>query len=319
MIGVASSAIVLLPGSAFAQLSKSESDQIHLQAAPPPASSDSDIVVTAGPPPKASAVTKQAESITRSDDVMTEPLARYETPLCPGIVGFPREIAELIVDRIRYDAERIGARLASDNGCRANLLVVVTHNGQAEVKALVRSRGYLFANMSQDDVRALAKDDGPVHAWNNITRHGRHGETMQTDDQTWGHPVQTLYEPSAHSKIFLTTRLEIDSGVVLLDVTGIDGLSVNQIADYVVMRGLVDTRAPSTAGAMPTILTLFDPNSAQPLELTEFDLAYLKRTYSSIANLPGYAKLAGVGSDVRKATAESKPAATAAPAPNQSK
>jgi hypothetical protein len=134
--------------------------------------------------------------------------------------------------------------------------------------------------------------------------------------------VPVLSESMAHSKIYLSTRLDIESGVVLLDVAAIDGLTVNQIADYVAMRALANTRPPRGEGAVPTILTLFDPDSKAPLELSEFDLAYLRRTYSELDNLPAYSKLVGAAKDARKALpqgrtvsatkGEAKPVATRA-------
>jgi len=122
----------------------------------------------------------------------------------------------------------------------------------------------------------------------------------------FGKSVQLLQEPMAHSKLYLTTRLEIESGVVMLDIAGINGISVNQLADYAVMRTFADTRPPSGRNVVPTILSLFDPEATPPLELTDFDLAYLRRTYSAMANMPAYGKLAGVGKDVRDSRSEAK-------------
>jgi hypothetical protein len=301
--------------SPVAALPQDAPPQIAAASASP---ADPDIVVTGGRTATTHEVVKQAQSITRTADVLSEPLARYEGPICPGIIGLPRDLAELMVDRIRYDAERVGALVTHDAKCTPNLLVVATRNGQADVTALMRTHGYLFREMTTADSRALQEDAGPVHAWNTVTRHGRHGETISTSMEFFGRSIPVLQEPMAHSKIYLTTRLEIDSGVVMLDIAGINGNTVNQLADYVVMRTLADTKPPKGPSAVPTMLSLFDPDATPPLELTDFDLAYLRRTYSALANMPAYGKLAGVAKDVRAAMPDPK-RVSATKAPEQAK
>ena len=44
----------------------------------------------------------------------SEPLARFQDPICPGILGLPRGFAEAMVDRIRFDARRLRIDAAAE-------------------------------------------------------------------------------------------------------------------------------------------------------------------------------------------------------------
>ncbi len=299
---------------AWAQLAPSQAGQIKLKQVPPAPSDD--IVVTAPPRPTVSQVTKQAEAITPGRDKVGQPLPQFEDPICPGVMGLPRDIAELIVDRVRYDAGRARIRATHGATCTPNLLIVVTRNGQAEVKALMARRGYLFSDMSSVETQALANDAGPVHAWAVVVRRGRDGQNFSGSMIIGADRFPELSEWAAHSKIYLATRLEIRFSIVLIDVAAIDGLSVNQIADYAAMRTLAITQPPRGTTATSTILTLFDHDGHAPLELSDFDLSYLRRTYADEPNLPAYDRLADIAHDVRKAKPAPKPASTTTPAPD---
>ena len=48
------------------------------------------------------------------------PLARFENPICPGIVGLQVESAEMLVWRIRENLEAFGRRLAPPETCEAS-------------------------------------------------------------------------------------------------------------------------------------------------------------------------------------------------------
>jgi hypothetical protein len=52
---------------------------------------------------------------------------------------------------------------------------------------------------------------------------------------------------------------------------------------------------PASDADTPSIQRLFDGDAeSAPEGLTEFDMAYLQRLYSSIPNLPAYARLEGL-------------------------
>lgn len=267
------------------------------QAPAPP-----DIVVTAREAAAPAAVHRQAIAITRmDDDPYRMPLAQYQEPLCPGIMGMARDNASFMIDRLRFVAARAGMRVAKD-GCSPNLLVIVTRDVRATIAELVRRRGHLFAQMNAPEIDALIADPGPVRAWTITSVRTRDGLALiggQGANSANATPVLQMW--AAHSKIYLTNRLDIQSAVVMIDLAAIEGRPVVQIADYVAMRGLARTRPARGDAAVGTILSLFEPGAQPPLELTAFDLAYLQSVYGSPPNLPAVAKLGAVPAALRRA------------------
>ena len=97
-----------------------------------PAEDDS-IVVTGErdrPAPTSREVNRQARDISAiSSDIYDKPLARIEDRLCPGVIGLKQDAAELMVDRIRWNAERLDMWMADETGCSPNLIIAFVEDG----------------------------------------------------------------------------------------------------------------------------------------------------------------------------------------------
>ncbi len=262
------------------------------------ATPEEEIVVEGKAMARPEEVKKQARSMTRMDDFHSEPLAQIQDKVCPGVLGLSREIAEMIVDRMRYNAERVGLDLAKPGQCQPNILVAFVLNGQREVKELARTKGYVFSNISVRELEELTEDAGPVHAWNTTVKRSRDGRPVlgrEEDGQ-----IPTVQVPMADSHITLAIRLDTAQSVVVIDIKAIDGMSVVQLADYASMRAFARTRPVIGDSAASTILSLFDRNVAAPRELTAFDVGYLNSIYSTDGNLPASAKIGAVPKEIRK-------------------
>ena len=244
-----------------------------------------DIVVTGHAQGSDRQVERQARAISRvNGSMLRTPLARFHARVCPGISGLPREMAELIVDRIRFNAERVGIPVAKEDGCSPNIVVAFARDGRGALQTLTRTQGYLFEDLTVAEVKELLADPGPVHAWTHTAVRSRFGDQMVGQPTLVNPP--TVKVQNSHSHIFQATRLDIESAQMVIDLPAIDGLSINQIADYATMRSFARTRPVNGRTASDTILSLFDPDTAPPGELTEFDLAYLKSLYGSYDSLP---------------------------------
>lgn len=260
---------------------------------------DEEIVVTGQVEQPPAEVRKQARSITRSaGPVYDTPLAMFQEKVCPGIMGMPVELAEVMVERIRYNAERVGLELAPEGDCRPNILVAFVQNGQATIKDLAKKKGYIFRYIPYAELKEMAADAGPVHAWVNTQIRSRQGDILQGDNEGDLTRIPVLNVAQSQSHIFLATRLDITNSVILLDLPAVNGLSAVQIADYVTMRVFARTRPVTGDAAVSTILSLFDAGSARARELTDFDLAYLRSVYGGIPNLNAASKLARINNEL---------------------
>jgi hypothetical protein len=267
------------------------------QETPSPALDD-DIVVT-GERPTHREVSRQARDITAiGSDVRDRPLARIEDRLCPGVIGLKRDGAELMIDRIRWNAERLHMWMADDTDCRPNLIVAFVDDGKAELAGLVDRQPWLFADLATHERRALLAEDGPVRVWTTALDRTRDGMPIERRENLTDPPVVAMW--MAHSKLYLTIREDITQVVVLFDRAGVRGKSIIQLADYATMRGFARTRPAQGDAALDTILALFDPEHEPPQQLTDFDQAYLRSVYKEIANLPASMKLLEVSDELER-------------------
>lgn len=110
--------------------------------------------------------------MTPPGNLYHEPMAQFQAPVCPGVIGMPDDFAAVMVARIRLVAQR--ARIPLDKEtCRANLLVLFVANGQAALQNMLGNGPWLFhgisppqlSDLAEDPVlKNLAADPGPVHA-----------------------------------------------------------------------------------------------------------------------------------------------------------
>lgn len=290
---------------------------VQLKAvAPPP-----DIVITGRAEPTASEVQQQARAVSRMGDYYHDPLARFSEPVCPGVLGLPADAAGIVVDRIRYNAERVGAPVAPTTDCKANIVVAFTRDGGAQVRKLLKTKGFLFNGLETPEARELQDETGPVRAWNVTALHNRHGQDespsfeagpvrFENGSFTPTAPVRIVMVPTSDSHLFLASRIDITASVVIIDLGAIDGMPAAQIADYAAMRALARTRPAQGDSAATTILSLFDPAVQHPREMTAFDLAYLRSLYDAGSNVPASVKILGVNRALRKDGAEAMKVST---------
>jgi len=226
-----------------------------------------------------------------------EPLARFDDPLCPGVAGLKRDAAEVMVRRIRDNAEALGLRMAPDGACTANLVIAFVADGQAHLRRLEASDRRAFEHMRLADRRALLNSPGPVRVFQRIVPRSRDGEPIARNENLVDVPQTRMW--MAHSKIYTATRNDMYYSLVLIDRDEIDGLGVGQLADYATFVGL----SPILPKAYDdSILALFGGAAARPTALSEFDRAYLAALYEGVPNLPrpaGLARLeAATGRDI---------------------
>ena len=262
---------------------------------------DPSIVVTEDrTPPTGSEVNRQARDVSEvTSDVRDRPLARIEDRLCPGVIGLKVDAAQLMIDRIRWNADRFDLRQGNDANCTPNLIIAFVDNGKEEIAGLFERQPWLFDTLTKVERERLLAEEGPVRVWTTAQMRTRDGMPIARRENLTDPPVVAMW--MAHSKIYLTIREDITQVVVLFDKAGVRGKTVIQLADYATMRSFARTRNTDGDAQLDTILALFDPNNEPPGGLTEFDQAYLRSVYNGIPNLPAITKINGVASQLRRA------------------
>lgn len=225
-----------------------------------------------------------ASAVTVSKD----PLPRVEDKLCPGVVGMETESALTVLDRVRYNAVRLGIPLDTPGACKPNLMIAFVSDPNESLNRLMDEKPRLFEEASLTEKRRLRAERGPAQSWNVVRTKTRDGMPVTRRIGSTDVPEARMW--SAHSKIYTATRADIVYSVVLFDSKEVEKATLKQLADYVSMRAFANDYTSFEGASDNSILTLFNQNGARPSELTDADLHFLGSLYSGEANIPGMTK-----------------------------
>lgn len=218
---------------------------------------------------------REARKFVRQVVTSTEgQLARFVDPVCPFVLGLPRQYASIVEDRIRADARQAGIEAADAGKCQPNLVVMVADDADAVVKKLRKRFGGLFRGVSTEEM-SRAMRDGPVHVWSTVEVRNENGQAPRQTESD-GPPTLRVYGASI---VDLQTRQAVLQSIMVLDANALLGKTLTQISDYVAMRTLAGARPPRQGVEANTILTLFDAQAAPPPAMTGIDRGFLTGLY----------------------------------------
>ena len=263
-----------------------------------------DQIVVQGQRPDALETLREVRALSQDVDGN---LARFETPVCPGVAGMPGRLAVAIVGRMRADIDAIGGVELAPEDCDPNLTMIVTDDGAALVDGLARKAPTMFGYMTSSQITGLRRSEGPAWVWQTTEPKRADGAPIQRLEQIslGSGPPQHVSKgafavPNASlSRLSSSVRRDTGLAFVVLSRAAIEGKSVTQLADYTVLRGLAGTRPGSgDAAGTQSIAALFATPS--PEEWTEFDRAYLTSLYSGTNGLTYRQKTREIAQDVAK-------------------
>jgi hypothetical protein len=222
-----------------------------------------------------------------------ESLARWQTPVCPGVTGLPRQEGEVVLEHISDIARAAGVPLA-DEHCRPNLFVFVTSNPEQLLRAMEkRNRAVTFVKATPLEVDEFIARPQPVKAWYNsypLTPDyatpplGSPSLQPCSFAQITGAslPALTICDWGRSSRVTSTLVWAFSDVYVIVDSTRLHAVTSQQLGDYAGMLGLAELKSTARLGDAPTILQLFNgaPQSA-PAGVTAWDQAYLKSLYTT--------------------------------------
>lgn len=253
----------------------------------------------------------------------SEPLGRYQDPLCVTVIGFGDALGERIAQRVRTRARLVGAKVAGPS-CAPNATVAMVDKPEVLLDRMRRERSGLLDSDSLRRIRATLRSGYPAISWATTERRDQFGRQLPPGNPLSGYEQDSLFnEMMAARDNRFPSQLNVDfslarsGAVVVFDAYKMDGVHLDQLADYATMRILGDPRSQTELGEdqPETILNLFriGPEAAPP-GLTIVDLAYLKGLYAMEPTEPGsrletfalaaYGELAGGPEDADNTCAE---------------
>ncbi|MES2336876.1 MAG: hypothetical protein V4537_02125 [Pseudomonadota bacterium] len=247
--------------------------------APAPAPAQADVVVTAAREREIRRVARQVAAVLPPLP-LDQPLARFASPVCPGVSGLSATAAQAVVDRIGVVADSVGLKVG-EPGCDPNLLVLVVPDGRAAIRRFVTRRQGNLRAQTLSDIRRIVAEPGSARAWVESEVRSRDGDPLTVES---GGPPSLSVQGS--SRAVLAFRRDIVSAVVVIDAAAVPSRDIGQIADYAALRGLSDAR-PGKVAAGETILSAFTPggDATAPTALTALDRGILRGLYTGQGNV----------------------------------
>ena len=231
----------------------------------------------------------QARDITQRQLSDSEPLARFQSPICPGTYGLLEANAQAVIERIYSNAEAAGLEVAVKENCAANVWVIVVDDPATEFEKLEDQSSWMIDGMSKAERNAVKEQAGPVRAWNVTSTRDDNGVRIQTG---FGQPPPTV-QTYRMSRLHVPIRRDIDGAVVMVARSALADVDAFTLADYATMRALARTKEPHEQGSFDTVLTIFSDDRRAD-RLTTFDRAYLRSLYLSSAHRPGRMAMASL-------------------------
>jgi hypothetical protein len=244
-----------------------------------PANPDSEVTVT-GTLERDQEIRDFVRALT--DAPITGQLARFEEAICPGVLGLSGPLKEAVVNRMRRVSAAAGLPLAG-GACRPNVLLMVTRDKRALINALASRYPHFFGLEPDESPRRIASQPGPAAAWHARISVNADGRRLPMQGGFYVNQTGNL-----NGRIVVPTRPVFIAAAVVIEQSALPGLSVNQLADYALMRALARTDPNRLApGSQRTILSVLEaaPDAEVPPTLTQWDMGFLRGLYASTRNL----------------------------------
>jgi hypothetical protein len=274
-------------------------------AAPPPQAPLESITVT-GVRPSQDAINSFLFSHVTATRV-TDKVARWSIGICPQTFGLGAKYAGYITQRIRSIAASVGAPVAADPACRANIQIVFTTTPQALLDNIRQNQPtYLGYHDNSTQAARLATVTRAIQSWYTTATGDLRGQPQIDSAHAGGITLQlpsppptgpggmegfaggvfTLNLPSANARTVTGGRLgdgltsSFYNIIIVAEPGKLKDFEVGTLADYIAMLALTQPGALDACEDMPTITNLLLPGCRNPVStITDGDLAYLRGIY----------------------------------------
>ena len=216
--------------------------------------------------------------------------ARWNGPVCIGVVNLRAEVAQYIVDRASDVARELGLE-AGEPGCAANVLIIAAADGQAVADGIVEERRRAFVPGGSGMTRTLSAledfrtSDAPVRWWH--VSAPVDSESGELATRLPGRDAPQIAVSRA-SRIRTDIRDDLFKAIIVVDIGKVDSISLTQLADYCTLIALAQVDPKADVASFETILNVFiDPTITG---LTGWDRDYLAALYAIEQNRLGSAR-----------------------------
>lgn len=214
----------------------------------------------------------------RSDD---HPMARWRDPVCPLVAGLPHADGQFVFDRLTDDLSATNVRLGK-KGCRPNFFVVATANPDSMLKAWWHHDANL--NGGQTGFVDFIGKPRPVRIWYNARLRSGDGSPPNTFVfPTYpGTGSVEAFSGGPSPQVDFVAVPDLQSVIVVVDLTRVAGLDWHQVTDYIAMAGVTKVALDAQVEGATTVMNLFSASGdARPQGLSSWDRSFIKELYTT--------------------------------------
>jgi hypothetical protein len=247
----------------------------------PPDQKPTDIVVTA-PTRVPKELKKQTLNFVRTVPDTAEQIhfSRRDDPFCVRIAGLDPAYHALIRTKIRDAARVASSQKEAPEGCKPNIFVILSTDGDALMEALKHKKPSIFNAQPLRKFDELFQSKKPVRWWH-VNEAQESGTDIPVDAAT--------FQPKA-SLISSGVEVDLKSTVIVVDVNQSNGYPLESVASYISMVAFAQINgATQEAASNSSILGMFNdtrPRNAALRNLTVWDRAYLHALYKIAPDRP---------------------------------
>lgn len=225
-------------------------------------------------------------------------LARFETRLCPMVIGMPTDWTANLTKIIRDNIVEFGGKLA-EPGCTVNATVIFSDQPHEFIQAFAKKQPAYFV-MTPRELEQFTAAPRPVVSWHVTEVRSRDGQDMSgareiTESKTLsvgGNQVRVTTDSpisakvnrqSAATRLYTNIREDMLIAFVVIDRQKTPGKSMRQLADLATMHMLLDIKQDAGRKDSTSILSLFEsrPEGVDPpARMSQIDRGILEGLYS---------------------------------------
>lgn len=236
---------------------------------------------------------------------LTGKIARWESAVCPSVVGQKPEFARFITQRVQAVAAAAGAPVNASATCTPNIQIIFTTTPQALLDQVRKDDpDYLGYATTSEEREKLAAMTRPVQAWyttetidldgvhrmdsgrklgNGIAMSNFSAFSLPSSKGVNRDPIELPYATYARvtgNHINDGARTGLNHVIIVIDSTKLAGQKIVPLSDYIAMLALTQLNSLDACQELPSIVNLMAANCDRGIEgMTASDLAYLQGLY----------------------------------------
>jgi len=271
-------------------------------AAPPPAAAGREIIVE-GRALGRSDIAKVVGAISHPEPTggFESQYPRWADRICILVGGLPRDGAQFIADRIGEVARSLALDVGAP-GCSPDIFILATDQPAKLIAGLRLKRQGLVTGPDSAVIARIQRSHDAVRWIGATTMTGSFGVPAQDSGfNSTDHVVPQMNNYDGGSRLLAKTQTFLTRETIVIDTGQIEGLTYDQLADYLAVVALAQINPHAAAPGVDSILSLFPRGNHAPAGLTAFDSAYLTALYRIDTNSPGMLQKGQIESLIRGA------------------